>query len=59
MLQQMEPEAFYPFYVTRPAILHLIFLPLTAFFIIGIGILLTTDIRQAITDAENEVPELV
>ena len=55
----MEPEAFYPFCVTLPVILQLIFLPLTAFFIIGIGILLTTDVRQAIADAGNEVPELV
>ena len=59
MRQQMKPEAFYPFCVTRPVILQLIFLPLTAFFIIGIGILLTTDVRQAIADAGNEVPELV
>ena len=34
-------------------------LPLTAFFIIGILILLTTNIRQAIADAGNEVPNLV
>ncbi|MFO7681919.1 MAG: MFS transporter [Chloroflexota bacterium] len=34
-------------------------LPLAAFFLIGIGILLTTDVRQAIADAGNEVPELV
>ena len=57
MRQKMEPEVFYPFCVTRPVILQLIFLPLAAFFIIGI--LLTTDVRQAIADAGNEVPELV
>jgi UMF1 family MFS transporter len=34
-------------------------LPLTAFFVIGILILLTTDVRQAIADAGNEVPALV
>lgn len=34
-------------------------LPLTAFFIIGILILLTTDVRQAIADAGNEVPARV
>lgn len=34
-------------------------LPLTAFFIIGIIILLTTDVRRAIADAGNEVPALV
>jgi UMF1 family MFS transporter len=34
-------------------------LPLTAFFIIGILILLTTNVRQAIADAGNEVPARV
>jgi len=34
-------------------------LPLTAFFVIGILILLTTDVRQAIADAGNEVPARV
>ncbi len=34
-------------------------LPLIAFFILGILILLTTNVRQAITDAGNRVPDLV
>ena len=34
-------------------------LPLTAFFITGILILLSTNVRQAIADAGNEVPALV
>lgn len=34
-------------------------LPLTAFFVIGILVLLTTNVRQAIADAGNEVPALV
>jgi MFS transporter, UMF1 family len=34
-------------------------LPLTAFFLIGILILLTTDVRRAIAEAGNEVPDLV
>lgn len=34
-------------------------LPLTAFFVIGILILLTTDVRRAIIEAGNEAPPLV
>jgi UMF1 family MFS transporter len=34
-------------------------LPLAGFFIIGILILLTTDVRRTIVEAGNEVPELV
>lgn len=34
-------------------------LPIAAFFVIGVLILLTTDLRQAIADAGNPVPDLV